>query len=134
MSAPQALDPVAVAVVIAATVFAPDVAAVVGPYAVIVLAAAIGAAWALSREQPTTRWRALYFFMRLIGTAVCVTVALATTAEQFFGGGIRSTVMLAPIALLVGGIGDDWPAVGKWALGLLQRAIEAFAGRGRSGQ
>ncbi|WP_377780604.1 hypothetical protein [Comamonas odontotermitis] len=42
--------------------------------------------------------------------------------------------MLAPIALVVGGVGDDWPKLGRWFFGwigrLLERRVDRIGGDG----
>lgn len=123
MNQTPSLDPVAVAVVLLAYVFSRELAAVIAPYAVIIIASFTGAGWALSRRDPTLRGNSFAFFGRLIGTAIFITASLASISHHYFG--VQDPQLLfAPIALIVGGIGDDWPNVGRWALGLLGRVVE----------
>ena len=121
------LDPVSVAIALASVIFGPALAAVIGPYAVILLGATVGAAWALGRREPGARLGAAWYFLRLNATAVLVTVSLANLAGQW-AGQQNTTWLLAPIALLVGGVGDDWPRIGRWLLERAGRLIERRAG------
>ncbi|RYF70864.1 MAG: hypothetical protein EOO22_13565 [Comamonadaceae bacterium] len=90
--------------------FSAEVANVVGPYMAIVIASAIGASFALRRREKASRLSALWFFGRVVGLAVVLTVALAFAASWKWPG-LHERVLLAPIALMVGFIGDDWPAL-----------------------
>jgi len=121
------LDPVSVAIALAGVIFGPVLAGVIGPYAVIIISATVGAAWALGRRDPAARLSAAWYFLRLNATAVIVTVGLAQLAGRKLG--IEdSSWLLAPIALIVGGVGDDWPRLCRW-LGLrVMRFFERRAG------
>lgn len=116
-----------VAVAITGLLLGPAMAEIVGPYAVIIVAATCGAAWSLSRRETSTRRSALLFFARINATAALITVGLATLTHQAFGlEGVNW--LLAPVAMLVGGVGDDWPDVGRWVINRLGRLIERRAG------
>jgi len=123
----QQLDPVSLFIALAGTVFGPTLAQVIGPYAVIILAATTGASWALGRRESDVRLSAAWYFLRINATAVLLTVSAATLAGQW----LRlqdHTWLLAPIGLLVGGIGDDWPRMVRWLLLRLGRLLERRAG------
>jgi hypothetical protein len=121
------LDPVNVSIALASVLFGPALAGVVGPYAVILIASTVGAAWALGRRDPSARLGAAWYFLRLNATAVLVTVGLASIAGRWMGHEDTSW-MLAPIALFVGGVGDDWPRLGSWLLLRAGRILERRAG------
>ncbi len=123
------LDPVSVAIALAGVLFGPALAGVIGPYAVIIISATVGAAWALGRREPDAKLRAAWYFLRLNATAVLVTVSLANLAARWVGAD-ESHWMLAPIALLVGCVGDDWPRVGRWLLVRAGRLLERRVGGG----
>lgn len=124
---PSHLDPVSVSIALASIIFGPALAGVIGPYAVIIISATVGAAWALGRRDPAARLSAAWYFLRLNATAVLITVSLANLAARWLGAD-DSRWMLAPIALLVGCIGDDWPRVGRWLLMRASRVIERRTG------
>lgn len=121
------LDPVSVAIALAGVLFGPALAGVIGPYAVILISCTVGAGWALGRRDPAARLSAAWYFLRLNATAVVVTVGLAQLAGRWLGGDDHSW-LLAPIALIVGGVGDDWPGVGRWLLQHAGRILERRAG------
>lgn len=133
MTAPPQLDVVTVAIALAATVFGPAIAEVVGPYAVIFLGALLGAAWSASRRPPPTQtglranFGTLGYIALLVLLAVLVTVPCATLAASYLPGGLESRVLLAPVAAVIAGIGPDWPGVFKWGLQLIQTLIEQWA-------
>lgn len=124
---PSHLDPVSVSIALASIIFGPALAGVIGPYAVIIISSTVGAAWALGRRDPAARLSAAWYFLRLNATAMLITVSLANLAARWLGAD-DSRWMLAPIALLVGCIGDDWPRVGRWLLMRASRVIERRTG------
>lgn len=127
MNAPQ-LDPVSVATLLLASALGPQLATVVGPYAVIIIASITGAAWSLGRRPPGSRVGAAVYFARLCLTAVLLSVAIESAVQKAWPSVTDSHYLLAPIALLVGGIGDDWPGVGRWFLGVVARIFERRTG------
>lgn len=126
---PSQLDPVSVSVALASVIFGPALANIIGPYAVIILSATVGAAWALGRRDPDARLGAAWYFVRLNATAVVITVSLAKLAGLWLGMEDHSW-LLAPVAIVVGGVGDDWPAVGKWLVAMAGRIFERRTGGG----
>lgn len=122
-------DIVALAVIIAAAVFSRAVAEVVGPYLVIVVASAIGASFALARREKSTRGRALWFFTRVVGLAVLLTVG-AAAAVSAVRPDLAPRTLLAPIALLIGFIGDGWPRLLARAVQMLYGLLDLARGQG----
>lgn len=106
------LDPVSVAVVLASTLFGPQLAAIIGPYAVILLGATVGAAWALGRRETDKKSSAVAYFMLINGTAVLVTVGISDLVGRWLGHE-DCNWLLAPVAMVIGGVGHDWPGVLK---------------------
>lgn len=124
----EKLDPVTVAILLAGTVLGPDLAHVIGPYAAILLASSTGAAWALGRRDPLHGWTSVvWYFSRINFTSLILTVPLTFLLIRTFGLEWANW-MLVPVGLLIGGIGDDWPQVGKWVVSRLGRLIERRAG------
>ncbi|WP_026346317.1 hypothetical protein [Variovorax atrisoli] len=109
------LDPVAVLVFIAALVFAPDVAAVVGPYLVILLGSTLGAYFRLGQREPTTRAKALRFFVAINGVAILLTVPLSVMAHRYVPD-VEAAWLFGPMAFAIGLVGERWPLLGMWAL------------------
>lgn len=115
----QHLDPTHVAVTIASAVLAPALADVVGPYVIIFIASTIGASWALGRQATMSRLKALLFFLRINFTAAIVTSSIASALAKQLGyasGTGEGLWLIAPIALVIGGVGDDWPALIHWVV------------------
>lgn len=129
MNPPSITDVVGLAVFISTLIFSAEVAAVVGPYILIVLAAVVGGSFSLARRQKTTRASAVLFFLRVVGLAVLLTggIAALTSAQH---PSLNERVLLAPVALVVGFIGDDWGSL----LGKLTRfifaAVDLVRGKG----
>jgi len=109
------IDPVSAAIALAGFIFGPSLAAIIGPYAVILLAATVGAAWSLGRRDQSLRTGAALYFLRLNATAVLVTVGIATLAAKWLGV-TEQNWLLAPVAIVVGAVGDDWPRIGRWLI------------------
>lgn len=107
------LDPVTVMVTLLAAWLSPAVSAVLGPYAVILLASTAGAAWSLGRRDPSDKRAALWFFMRVNLTACVLTAGIATAISKVYA--LQSVEWsFALIAFGLGLVGDDWPAVRGW--------------------
>jgi hypothetical protein len=121
------LEPTNVAIALASVLFGPALAGVIGPYAVILIASTVGAAWALGRRDPSARLGAAGYFLRLNATALLITAGLSAMAGHWLGFE-ETNWMLAPIALFVGGVGDDWPKIGRWVIERLGRILERRAG------
>lgn len=122
MSSPQ-LDPVSVAVTLLAAALSPSVGAVLGPYAIIFIAATTGAGWSLSRrDRDETKTSAFWFFLRVNATACLLTSGIATLISKFYH--LDSLEWsFAGIAFAMGLIGDEWPALGRWALAMARRKL-----------
>lgn len=118
------LDIVYVTVSVLTVLFGPQMAAVIGPFAVIFLSSVGGAAWAVGRRPAAERSTAndALFFARLVITAMVVAGGLAVLAERWTGEG-TSQWTLPIIALAIGAVGDDWPSVGRWFAGIVRRWV-----------
>lgn len=127
MSQQPIADIVGLAVFIAALIFSTEVAAVVGPYMVIVVAATLGASFKVARRDKSTRTSAVLFFLRVVGMAVILTVALAVALNSYRPD-LSPRVTVAPIALLIGFV--DWP----WALSKIVAAIFSAIDLARGGK
>ncbi|OUL98536.1 hypothetical protein [Variovorax sp. JS1663] len=131
MNQPPVVDIVGLFVFIAAILFSHEVAAVVGPYMVIVIASTIGASFALARRDRTTRTAAIWFFTRVVGLAVLLTVGFAAIASAYRPD-LSPRVTVAPIALMVGFIGDDWPKLLSKCMRVIYGALDLVRGKGGS--
>ncbi len=116
------LDIVYLMVSILSALFGPEMAAIVGPFAVIFLSSIGGAAWSVGRRPPEMRTvgNDIFFFTRLVITAMVVTGGIAVFAERWTGPDTRQWT-LPVIALLIGAVGDDWPTVGRSAMQIVGR-------------
>lgn len=113
-------DAVGLGIFLASLIYAPSVAAVIGPYLVIIICSVLGASFAVKRREKTTRTAAFTYFLRVAGVATMITVGLAQVVAKFYDGW-DERALIAPIALLIGGAGDDFPE-------LLRAAVrKAFA-------
>lgn len=119
------VDIVGLFVFIAAILFSNDVAAVVGPYLVITIAATIGASFAVARRERSTRISALFFFARVVGLAILLTVGFAAVASAYRPD-LSPRVLVAPISLLIGFVGDDWPKLLGRVMKVVYGALDLF--------
>lgn len=124
---PPPIDIVSLAIALAGLIFGQELAQMIGPYAVIMMGASLGAVISASRLEPGTgmHWAAhLGFFVTL---ALLVTVPLAYWLERQLG--FESKWLFGPVAILVAGIGQDWPLLVRWALGQARRLAEGWVTR-----
>lgn len=105
-----------------ALVFSPSLSSVLAPYAAIILGAMLGAGWGLKRRPANTSGRAWAFVALMLGSAFVFTMPAAVWLQQYIGAASYNWT-LAPIALLIGAVGEDWPAVGTWAADIGRRLI-----------
>ena len=100
-------DVLGLVAVISAAIFSAEVAEVVSPYIVIIAASAFGASFSLARREKSTRAGALWFFVRVCGGAVMLTVFVSTILAGMHSS-LSARVLLAPVAFSIGLIGSDW--------------------------
>ena len=118
-------DIVGIFVILAAWVFSPELAAVVGPYLLVLVAASIGASFSLARRDTTRRLGALAYFARVCGLAVLLTVGTSVILSGLHPS-LSERALIAPVALVIGFIGDDLPLVLRWAGGKLSMLIDVL--------
>lgn len=121
------LDPTAAAIAVAGALFGPALSEIIGPYAVIIVSSTVGASWALGRRASVPKFGAAWFFLRINMTACLLTVMLARLIGQTIGVEEPSW-LLAPTAMFVGGVGDDWPRLAKWLLLRIGRIFDRRMG------
>ena len=122
------LDPVEAAITVVALIFGPSLAAVIGPYSVIVVAASVGASWSIRRNANQKDIATISYFLLINFTAMLVTVAIAKSIGTWLKLE-EPMYLLSPIALLIGGVGADWPRLLKW---LLLRAVNTWRPGGKN--
>lgn len=125
MTPQQTPDIVALLIFLGALIFGAEVAAVVGPYVAIIAAAALGASFALSRREKTTRAEAMKFFAQVVGLALLVTVGLTQIAQSYYPT-LHERMLLVPVALIIGYIGDGWPGIFDTVIKKLLGALDFF--------
>lgn len=99
-----------------------------GPYAVIVFAALSGALWPLSTAHTDGIAAGAWLLVRCTLTAVIFTAMLAGLAETWLG--IPATTGLAPVAMIIGALGNGWRAV----FDAVGTALGALVNRGGAGK
>ncbi len=110
--------------VISVTVLGP----LIGPYALIAFAALAGALWPLSVAPTATRIDGAWLLLRCTLTAVLLTVFLASIIERLWGMPINES--LAPVALMIGAMGNGWRPV----FGSVADVLRSLLGRLGGGQ
>lgn len=125
MTPQQTPDIIALLIFLGALIFGPEVAAVVGPYVAIIAAAALGASFALSRREKTSRTDAVKFFTQVVGLAVLVTAGLTQVVQSYYPA-LHERLLLVPVALVIGYIGDGWPGIFDKIVEKLLGLIDSF--------
>lgn len=121
------INPVAAVVALLTMLLGPQVAVYLGPYVVIGAAGLTGAAFSLGRRDPNARLGATLFLFVMVGFSLLLTVGI-TRLVALMWAPLGSDWMLAPVALVIGFIGDDWTSVFKWAGGMFARRAERRVG------
>lgn len=109
----QITDAVGLSIFVLGYIFPEQAAQIFGPYLVIIAAAALGASFATIRREPTSRIGGIWFFTRVIGLAILVSVSVAQHLSQYYPG-ISVRASLALVAFVFGIVADDWPTLGRW--------------------
>lgn len=125
MATTSITDAVGLSIIIASAAFSPAVAEVVGPYVLIATASVIGASFALARRATSTRWGAIFYFLRIVGMATLLTSGAAAYAAAKYPS-LTERALLAPVALLIGFVGHDWPKLLKLTVSGIFRTIDNF--------
>lgn len=121
-------DLVSAAVFFATALFGGEVAAVVGPYSIILLFAMLGAGWSVSAlPSKPTRLAAIGLFAGIVLFALGVTVPLSELTSSYLPS-LKPSVIFGPMAALIGGIGPNWPKVGRWVIGFVADLVRSRAG------
>lgn len=112
-SPPPQIDIVTVVTALAALVFSQELADVIGPYSVIVVGAILGGAIATGRRKKASGfWRGAGFLLAMVTLALLCTVPVAMSIANH--SGVESRWLLGPVAVLIAGIGPDWPRLCVW--------------------
>ncbi len=100
-----------------------------GPYALIAGASLAGALWPLSAQPTATRLDGALLLLRCALTALLLTAFIAGLLQRVWAVPVNEA--LAPIALVIGAMGNGWrPVFG--ALGAAAAAVIGRAGEGKS--
>lgn len=110
-------------VILTTSIFGQSMAGVIGPYLLIILAASTGAAWSLGRCKLQSKTQALFYFTRIVCTAILLTVAISKVTASFMSN-IQEEWLIAPVALIIGLIGDDWHKIGTWMLQVIKKLVD----------
>lgn len=115
-------------VVMAAAIFGQPIADVVGPYLLIIFAAATGAGWSLGRREAKGKWSAFFYFVRVVFTAILLTVVIAKVVVMYMPK-VEGELLIAPVALIIGLIGDDWLKVFDWLVEVGKKFANRFVNK-----
>ena len=108
------------AVALAGLVFGPQLAHVIGAYALIVLAWLGGALIGLWRRDPSDRLGVARFVIVSLVLTLGATVPVARWIDGQFNG-VDAANLLFPVAFLIPAIGTDWVRIGRWVADLVGR-------------
>lgn len=103
-------DIVGTAVLILSVFFRGEIANAVAPYIVIIVAASIGASFALARKEKSTRLADFGYYIRVCGLAIILTVGVAVVISSYYPGA-TPRILIAPVAFAIGFFGDDLPTM-----------------------
>lgn len=123
------LDPVEVAKVLAGIMLSPKLAAVIGPYSLILLVAMAGAASALANRPPTSRRGSFIFFAWTTVLSLCFTVPAATLVATY-NENWDAQWFFVPMAFSLSYIGDKWKDIFAEGVSMLRAVLRQWANRG----
>lgn len=120
----SAADAMGLAVFLASRVYAPEVAAIIGPLILLVLAAVVGASFALASRPKTTRASAMFYFVRQVGLSVLLTGG-AVNVITSFQPGLTERIVLVPVAVLLAAV-SDWGTVLRRVQSILWSLVDMW--------
>lgn len=104
---------------------------VLGPYALIVFAAAVGSALALSVQEPMSRWQGLKFLAMGALIALLITGPLVWAVEKYLD--VPANIALVPVAFALGAARNQLLSMVTSALGWFTAAASAASNARRGG-
>lgn len=123
----NSLDPTTVLIAIFSTIMAPQIAEIVGPYTIIVIASTTGAAWSLGDKPTLTKLQSLRFFIKINMVAILITVFISYLIGNYINMADRQW-LLAPVALLIGLLGNEWGKINGWLLAKVKSYVHQDKG------
>lgn len=120
------LEPANIAITVFSIFVAPQVAEILGAYSVIILAAIVGAGWALGRVGGNFNLKdAILFFIKINLTALVITVPLAYFVAHKYDF-TEPQWLIAPVAFLIGFVGNDWVRLNSALFTKIKAVIDLF--------
>ena len=126
---PTDLDPAKVITLLAGFVVSQQVAQIVGPYSLIILAAIGGAGAALGSTTSRNRWNSAVFFGRTVLISLMFTVPMASWLSGYLGRD-ESQWLFAPTSFVLALLGGKWTDIGGFAVDTAKSWIRAWALKG----
>lgn len=123
------LDPIDVARVLAGIFLSQQVAGIVGPYSIIILAAMAGAAAALANRKPTGRYGSFAYFFGATLASVLLTVPAASLVATL-NDKWEAQVFFVPVAALLSYTVDRWKELVGSGVDAVKRLIRNWATKG----
>lgn len=114
--------------IFAASLFDSNVAEVMSPYLLIIFAAVTGASWSLIKRESQGKWNSFFYFMRIAFTAILLTTLIATLISNYVSI-VNAELLIAPVALLIGVVGDDWIKAFTWILNVVKNAANSIVNK-----
>lgn len=124
---PNPADPIVVVAKLLALWIGIELAAFIAPHIVILLAGVTGAVFGLMSWRSCTRIEAFGYVFAMTVVAWLFAGSCANLLMSY-AGQTNPGPLLAPAAAGIAWTGHRWPAVGRWMLSLVRKAIEARAG------
>lgn len=97
-----------------------------GPYILIALSAITGSLWPLSAARTAGQREGLWLLVRCTLTALVLTGVIAGIVERMWG--IPLSEGLAPVALLIGAMGNGWRPVFAAVSGVVRASVPGARG------
>lgn len=104
------------------------IAQVVGPYLLITFAAVTGAFWSLKKTQIQGCWSTLLYFIRIVAIAVVFTSVIVNVLTSYVNFA-DANLWIAPVALVIGVLGDDWLKVFTWLFDVIKKIVNQIVNK-----
>lgn len=112
-------------------IFVAALGPVLGPYALIIFGAGVGAGLALSAHKPSTRWEGVKFWLLATAIALLLTAPIVWAVGKY--SDVPAEVALIPVAFVLGAAKPHLMRLISTVLDGLPAVLSIFSGAGKRG-
>lgn len=122
-------DPAIIVAKILALFIGLELAQVIAPHLLVIVAGVLGGVFGLMEWRRCTWWEAIGYVLSMTAVAWLFAGTASATLAPYIGLDVQA-VPVTLSAMAIAWIGHRWPSVGRWLLGIVRTLIEQRAANG----